>query len=66
MVWGGGGGGPGPAGGGGGGLLGLGSRRIRKRFVLDEVAMGQVFLPVLRVSLVSIITPLLYSFWYHC
>ena len=42
---------------GGGAVLGLCSWRIRVGFVVDEVALGQVFLPVLRFFPVSIITP---------
>jgi hypothetical protein len=40
---------------------GFNPRSVRVRFVVDEVALGQVFFLVLRFSPVSIIPPVLHS-----
>ena len=40
---------------------GLNPRSVHVRFIADEVALGQVYLPVFRSSPVSIISPMLHS-----
>jgi len=37
-------------------------RLVRKRFVVDKIALGQVFLQVLQFTLVSIQPPVLHTF----
>jgi hypothetical protein len=44
------------------GGLAFTARSVHMGFVLDKVALGQVFLPVLRFSLVSIIPPMLHIY----
>ena len=43
---------------------GLDRRSMHVRFVVDRVALGQVFLPVIRFSLVSIIPSVLHTFFH--
>jgi hypothetical protein len=44
---------------------GFASRAVPVEFVVEKVALGQVFLRVLRFSSVNIIPPLLYALIYH-